>query len=1007
MFKNIFKKKLKFIMIIVFIVLLLPMAYLADKKTISQKIAEAIRGFFNTTSSTSGGTTSSIAGNTVEGGTSSSEYAINGLSGDLLKQVSINATDGSITIKEDILNKIIENIDKSNIDLKKYGVKDTKAFMQKVLETDLGTYLPDFRKRDKIGSKTNDSKLYGAIQIKRYYKDGQSELLEYKPYEEYRKEVAKFGIKIDESEKQEKEYQTKEAVDNAYNNIKRYFTLDTDGNIIVANLSSTEIKVEHSEEAKNDIKEEDRQKDSYTYSLNITKMNYRSLVSKYGMSAELLVDLLLITENEEFVNGVADLARNSKIVISIQDNATNTVNVNNYNITKEYKNSIEVSLIGSGTDKSDTYPESKNFEPYIKVTTTINTNTIHALISEVDSWYVNYQKIFTNEKNPQSVTENEYKEDDDEDYYYIGKEIKEETQDVEIEKKKKVITTTTTYSSYDKDNNELSKETETEETRIDTEEADSTNSSTVEEITSKYEKKTNKTHKVTETRNSNKFTDGTITTTSNENRFLGLLSNKTGVYEKLYKNDGTINENALFPEKEEDRKIVKYKTLDDSEDYIQNRLISGANIFFDLLSDKAETEQYEQIMKYFLYKYTGDNYGVTNINFEQYKAGDFSIGGSLGVFGTSLTKEEFIEKAKAYKPDDSDYQTYMAAFAGDFYDVCTSIEYNVNPVFAYAHACLETGYGSSNGCKNNKNYFGYAHYNNASEGKKYDTVADSIKDYCSWVVYNATPGTDSYNANRARAEELSSYNASLNGTPDSNIYVLYVRYAVLNRTHDGNFGGPEWFTREAQGNQCTHPSGSETTLQEHADYAEYTTNKRLTIAKDIFGLAGSIDVTGEKYTNTRNGKVYTLFKQGNYPDLEFYGQTVRECGCSLTATAIIASGYNPSASPRSLYTVSYEPNAYYFDRAFNGVGIQFTREDATNTSNTIEKIKNYLNQGKPVMIYVKKDAGSEMTSSQHYMALLDISGDKVFVGEPGGHPSDWYDINYILKGLQQVFYINN
>ena len=43
---------------------------------------------------------------------------------------------------------------------------------------------------------------------------------------------------------------------------------------------------------------------------------------------------------------------------------------------------------------------------------------------------------------------------------------------------------------------------------------------------------------------------------------------------------------------------------------------------------------------------------------------------------------------------------------------------------------LETDYGSNSECKNNKNYFGMAHYNSASSGKVYSSVADSIEDYC-------------------------------------------------------------------------------------------------------------------------------------------------------------------------------------------------------------------------------------------------------------------------------------
>ena len=52
-------------------------------------------------------------------------------------------------------------------------------------------------------------------------------------------------------------------------------------------------------------------------------------------------------------------------------------------------------------------------------------------------------------------------------------------------------------------------------------------------------------------------------------------------------------------------------------------LISGAEMFFFLLQQDANSQTLEQITRYILYKYTGQDYGVTNFDFSLFDAKDF------------------------------------------------------------------------------------------------------------------------------------------------------------------------------------------------------------------------------------------------------------------------------------------------------------------------------------------------------------------------------------------------
>lgn len=224
----------------------------------------------------------------------------------------------------------------------------------------------------------------------------------------------------------------------------------------------------------------------------------------------------------------------------------------------------------------------------------------------------------------------------------------------------------------------------------------------------------------------------------------------------------------------------------------------------------------------------------------QYVSAEHSRGGSsINPFDISISREEFVECIQKYSQDER-YQTNMVAYAEDFYEICT--EKGVNPQLAFAHSCLETKYGQEFIAQNN--YFGYAAYNsNPNAATSYATSADSIEAYCDWVINNATIDSSAYQANVQRTEELSPYNSVLIGTPETNVYVLYIRYAQLDNTHEGEYGdismvkylGTYYMTYHMYGKMCSHTPGSETTSQEKADYAVYSTNMRLDIIQRIFG----------------------------------------------------------------------------------------------------------------------------------------------------------------------------
>ena len=303
-----------------------------------------------------------------------------------------------------------------------------------------------------------------------------------------------------------------------------------------------------------------------------------------------------------------------------------------------------------------------------------------------------------------------------------------------------------------------------------------------------------------------------------------------------------------------------------------NNLKSGATWLFGLLQKDYKLQNLEQVMRLVMQKYTGKDYGADDLDWGIFEIPDFidisdgissgdGITGEGAGFGCSLSREDFIAKVKSY--DGGQSYSALSNAAGDFYDICTSEKYKVNPCLAFAWACMETGYGQE---IPNNNLFGYGIYNGQTSGKSYATYAESIEDFCIWMVEAATPGTESYNRSYSKAKEFATVNSIFEGTPANNIYALFCVYMYLGNTHisdEPNFDNPaghdyywehgsDWssggriyiyYMYETGGlyskqykQKCGHSSGStECTLSEKADYAQFSLKRRIGIAKTIFG----------------------------------------------------------------------------------------------------------------------------------------------------------------------------
>lgn len=121
------------------------------------------------------------------------------------------------------------------------------------------------------------------------------------------------------------------------------------------------------------------------------------------------------------------------------------------------------------------------------------------------------------------------------------------------------------------------------------------------EITNIYATAQNATEKKVKKTEKDMLTVGAMDYEDNTDAFLGLWKNSSGNYE----------EGALF---DPDGEIVKYKDV--YEDRVETAPVgelfkNADSMLFELLDYSENTQAYTAVMKYILYRYTGEDYGVT------------------------------------------------------------------------------------------------------------------------------------------------------------------------------------------------------------------------------------------------------------------------------------------------------------------------------------------------------------------------------------------------------------
>lgn len=587
--------------------------------------------------------------------------------------------DGSITIKDEDIEKVIDNIQEMGFDmddlwllgdietddtdtdetLKAKQEEAAKKYVRKFLEAQLVTETPHYEPVIASGNAYNP-KTHGQVYIYRandqeyINENSKATPMSWMSYSTMQEEAAKNNEK-------------------GLNAIKNHYSIDDEGKLVIAQWT----KIETTGKADEVI-------------ISLKHIDYKSAISQYTTPMNFFIYLTMVSQNPEFVSAVTDMVKNSRIELTIMDTKTVNVEEEKYSFTRNTKTTHETKRQGVVIN---TYTTSRSRG--VEQTTTTTTTTV------VPTPKITYAKTWFSE---QRIT---YK-----------------------------IANQDPYHNYEK-------YTENEDSSLadDAEPGDpQANGST--------SWNTNKCREIT--------TDVTGTTYKEETR--GNVIDKTGE-----KGSNGVTQDSY---KNERRQVKNNFTVDDKttflgllDDYFKipnsNRyeaagktnMVGGAEWLFGLMEKDGRLQNLEQVMRYVMYKYTGKEYGVKELDLSIFNIRDFSDLTSVGLkvkvgetgAPEALTKQQ-IEEIISKRFSGEAYNNLMSAI-----DAFMEIQnrYHVNAVFAIAVAQKESSCGVNWAAIDPSTHNWYSirgDYNgNSIDGwRKYPSFKEAVNDFGKLI------GTSSY-----------------------------------------------------------------------------------------------------------------------------------------------------------------------------------------------------------------------------------------------------------------------
>ena len=393
------------------------------------------------------------------------------------------------------------------------------------------------------------------------------------------------------------------------------------------------------------------------------------------------------------------------------------------------------------------------------------------------------------------------------------------------------------------------------------------------------------------------------------------------------------------------------------EEEAGSNLVSGAEMLFGLLQKDPNLEHMEQIMRYALYLYTGNDYGVTSLDGSIFEIGDFTS--VSGVYGNTAQEKVWFTLREA------GYSEYAVA----------GVMGNIEAESGFRPSAIEGGNGIGAGlCQWS---FGRRTQLEMYIQSKGTTLAD-IDSQVEFLLTEITPG----------------------GVGPAQGYATYqlVTYKGYSPEMWENAQSP---TEAAIAFCWTFERPGIPRMNVRTSAAEKYYNEFHGRERPNGGTTQPCN--GDGYTQiytASNGNSYKEYKQymGSYKNILYqpYGKPIRSDGCSITAIAVILTGYGIDVNPGDL--ASHNRLAQHIRK----YGIQCTDYETAD--------RNKMMSGKPALVSISgnlKIEGSTKYYGGHYVAILDARGnDEVYISDVGSAMSGWAKVDDIINIVNRgIIYI--
>lgn len=172
-------------------------------------------------------------------------------------------------------------------------------------------------------------------------------------------------------------------------------------------------------------------------------------------------------------------------------------------------------------------------------------------------------------------------------------------------------------------------------------------------------------------------------------------------------------------------------------------------------------------------------------------------------------------------------------------------------------------------------------------------------------------------------------------------------------------------------------------------------------------------------TAEANAKTYIEYKQNgtsSWSNQSYWGGSMAENGCGITAIASILSGYGKNYTPDDLRQKYYPvlDNDSISDELFKTFSLKNSGFYYDRVHLSKEKLQEHLKTNRPILICVwNQPNDNRWTTSSHYMALLATDDkDMVYISNPNGGKNDskssgWYPYKEVVPYLAKALFIES